>query len=147
MSLFSFRKPKALASLQQQGGELLGGVKGMAGQTVAHVGALLQLLCAELQQYLGHQVRRAVAVAAGALLLFFGYLVFCAFACVGLQELLGSWLLATGVVSLAHLVVGFIVLLIGVKSSPGPVAPATREELKNDWQCIKLLISKEHSKS
>lgn len=136
-----------MASLQRQGGELLAGVKGAASQTLAHIGALLQLLRTELQEYVGHQVRRVVAVAVGLLLLFFGYLVFCAFACVGLHELLGSWLLATGVVSLVHLVVGFVILLIGVKSSPGAVAPATRQELKNDWECIRLLISKESSKS
>ncbi len=140
-------KPRALASLQQQGGELLGGVKGAATHAFAHVVALLQLLRVELQQYVGKQVRRVVLIAVGALMLFFGYLVFCAFACVGVHELSDSWLLATGVVSLAHLVVGFIVVLVGAKSSPGAVAPATGQELKNDWQCVKLLISKESTKS
>ncbi len=147
MALFSFRKPQRLASLQEQGGELLGGVKGVANRAFAHIGALLQLLQVELQQYVGHQVRRLVLMVTGALLLLIGYLVFCAFACVGMHALLGSWLYATGVVSLAHLLVGLVVLLIGVKSSAGAVAPATRQELKNDWQCIKLLVSKENNKS
>ena len=146
MSLFSFKKPQRLTALQQQGGELLGGVKDTASHAFSHIGALLQLLVVELQQYGAHQLRRAIAVVAGAFLLVVGYLLLCVFACVAAHMWLGSWLLATGLVCLLHLIVGFVVLLVGIKSSAGPVAPATREELKNDWQCIRLLLSKENSK-
>ena len=55
--------------------------------------------------------------------------------------------MATGLVCVLHLVVGAVVLLLGVKSQPGPVAPVTRQELSNDWQCLKLLFSKENNKS
>ena len=147
MSLFSFKKPQRLAALQQQGGELLGGVKDAATHAFSHIGALLQLLVVELQQYGAHQLRRIAAIVVGAFLLVVGYLLLCAFACVAAHAWLGSWLLATGLVCLLHLIVGFVVLLVGIKSSAGSVAPATREELKNDWQCIRLLLSKENSKS
>ena len=146
MSLFSFKKPQRLAALQQQGGELLGGVKDAATHAFSHIGALLQLLVVELQQYGVHQLKRAAAIVVGAFLLVVGYLLLCAFACVAAHAWLGSWLLATGLVCLLHLIVGFVVLFVGIKSSAGPVAPATREELKNDWQCIRLLLSKENSK-
>lgn len=147
MSLFSFKKPQRLVALQQQGGELFGGVKDAATHAFSHIGALLQLLVVELQQYGAHQLRRIAAIVVGAFLLVVGYLLLCAFACVAAHAWLGSWLLATGVVCLLHLIVGFVVLLVGIKSSAGPVAPVTREELKNDWQCIRLLLSKENSKS
>lgn len=147
MSLFSFKKPQRLAALQQQGGELLGGVKDAATHAFSHIGALLQLLVVELQQYGVHQLKRVAAIVVGAFLLVVGYLLLCVFACVAAHVWLGSWLLATGLVCLLHLIVGFVVLLVGIKSSAGPVAPATREELKNDWQCIRLLLSKENSKS
>lgn len=147
MSLFSFKKPQRLAALQQQGGELLGGVKDAATHAFSHIGALLQLLVVELQQYGVHQLKRAAAIVVGAFLLVVGYLLLCVFACVAAHAWLGSWLLATGLVCLLHLIVGFVVLLVGIKSSAGPVAPTTREELKNDWQCIRLLLSKENSKS
>lgn len=147
MALFPFRKPKPLASLQEQGGELLGGVKEAAAGTASHVGALWQLFCMELREYAAHQTRRVVAVAVGGFLLFFAYALLCAFACVAAEMWLGSWPWATGLVCGVHFVAGFIFLLSGLRSSAGPVAPATRQELQNDWQCIKLLFSKENSNS
>ncbi len=146
MSFFPFRKPRAVAALQEQGGAALGGVKEAAARSLSHAGALWQLLQIELQEYATHQVKRVVAVVLGVVLLLFGYLLLCAFACVAAHAWLGSWLLATGLVCVLHLVAGGIILLAGIKSNPGPLAPATRQEIKNDWQCLKLLFSKENSK-
>lgn len=147
MSLFSFKKPQVLTTLQEQGGAALGGVKDTVARSVSHVGALLQLLQIELQEYASHQVKRVVLLVAGAVLLLFGYLLLCAFACVAAHLWLDSWLLATGLVCLLHFVVGGIVVMLGLKGNPGPVAPATRQELKNDWQCLKLLFNKESKTS
>ena len=147
MSFSLFSKPKRFAALQEQGGEALGGAKDTAVRTLEHAGALWQLLQIELREYAAHQVRRVVAIVIGGLLLLFGYLLLCAFACVAAHAWLGSWLLATGLVCVLHLVVGAVVLLLGVKSQSGPVAPVTRQELSNDWQCLKLLFSKENNKS
>lgn len=146
MSFFSFKKPRAIADLQEQGGAALGGVKNTVVRTFSHAGSLWQLLQIELQEYAAHQVKRVVVVVAGVLLLLFGYLLLCAFACVAAHAWLESWLLATGLVCVLHLVVGGVLLLVGIKSNPGPVAPATRQEIKNDWQCLKLLFSKENNK-
>lgn len=147
MSLFSFRKPKPLLVLQEQGAEVVGGMKEVAVSTFAHIGALVRLLRLELQQYAAHQARRLVLVAVGGLLLLVGYLVFCACACVAAHAWLGSWLLATGLVCAVHVIIGLVILLIGLKSSPGPVAPATRQEIQHDLECLKILISKENSNS
>ena len=147
MSLFSFRKPKPLLVLQEQGAEVVGGMKEVAVSTFAHIGALVRLLQLELQQYAAHQARRLVLVAVGGLLLLVGYLVFCACACVAAHAWLGSWLLATGLVCAVHVIIGLVILLIGLKSSPGPVAPATRQEIQHDLECLKILISKENSNS
>ncbi len=147
MSLFSFSKPKQLAALQEQGGEALGGVKAAATQALSHAAALWQLLQIELQEYASRQAGRVVAIVLGGALLLVGYLLLCAFACVAAHAWLGSWLLATGLVCLLHLVAGAVLLLIGIKRQPGEVAPATKQELIKDWQCIKLLLSKENKKS
>ncbi len=147
MSFSLFSKPERIATLQEQGGEALGGAKGAAARTLEHAGALWQVLQIELQEYAAHQAKRVVAIVIGGLLLLFGYLLLCAFACVAAHAWLGSWLLATGLVCVLHLVAGGVILLLGVKSQPGPVAPATRQELSNDWQCLKLLFSKESRKS
>ncbi len=147
MSLFSFKKPRPLLVLQEQGAEVVGGMKEVAVSTFAHIDALVRLLRLELQQYAALQMRRVVLMAVGGLLLFVGYLVFCACACVAAHAWLGSWLWATGLVCAVHLIVGLVILLIGFKSSPGPVAPATRQEIQHDLECLKILISKESSKS
>ena len=122
-------------------------MKEVAVSTFAHIGALVRLLQLELQQYAAHQARRLVLVAVGGLLLLVGYLVFCACACVAAHAWLGSWLLATGLVCAVHVIIGLVILLIGLKSSPGPVAPATRQEIQHDLECLKILISKENSNS
>ena len=51
MSLFSFRKPRPLLVVQEQGAEIVGGMKEVAVSTFAHIDALVRLLRLELQQY------------------------------------------------------------------------------------------------
>lgn len=147
MALFPFRSSGCLTSLREQGSEALDGVKAAANQSLEHVIALWQLLQIELREYAAHQARRVIVAVVGVLLLLFGYLLLCAVACIALQMWVGSWLLAVGVVCVLHLLGGAVLLLIVARQQPGPVAPATRQEIQNDWQCLKLLISKENSKS
>lgn len=147
MSLFPFSKPKLLTTLFRQGGDVLAGVKDTATRVSDHVGALWQLLLVELQEHLQFQFRRAVAILLGLVLLFFGYLLLCAFSCTALAVWTGSWLLAIGCVCVLHIVVGLVCLLVGVRSKPGPIAPAVRQELQNDLQCLKLLFNSESKKS
>ena len=145
MSLFSFTPRERLHSLQEQGGAALEGARRAALQATSHLEALMDLLCLELAEYGAHQARRVLALAFGVLLLLCAYFLLCLFICVALSGWLG-WLGAVGVVCLFNLLVGVLALVAGLKCRPGPLAPATRQELKNDVQCIRLFL-KEKGKS
>lgn len=147
MSFFSSSKSRYLTTLQEQGGEAYAGVREAAGKGLEHAAALWQLLQLELKEYAAHQARRVVMTVLGCILLLFGYMLLCCFACVAVHMWLDSWLLAFGLVCLLHLLAGAALILVAVRSKAGQVAPVTRREIQNDWQCLKLIISKENSKS
>lgn len=145
MSLFSFTPRERVAALQKQGEATLAGVRHAVLQATSHLEALLDLLCLELAEYGAHQAKRLLSLALGVVLLLCAYVLLCLFACVALSAWLG-WLWAVGVVCLLNLLAGALALVVGVKCRPGPLAPATRQELKNDVQCIRLIL-REKSKS
>ncbi len=137
--LSRFKKPDLIATLQEQGGEVVADARSAATEAVRHAEDLLELFRMELREYGQRQARRMVAILAGGVLLLVSYLLLCAALCV----LLGRWLdwpLAVGSVFLVNFVLGLVLLICGVKMKPGPVAPATQQELKNDLQCLKLAI-------
>ncbi|MBR5330796.1 MAG: phage holin family protein [Akkermansia sp.] len=135
-SLFKIKEQKdalrteAVAAAQQ--------VRAVAQRTLEHTSALGELFSAEVKEYAQHQVKRVAMVIIACVLLLGAYFVFCAV----LAVVLGMWLglaWSLGVVCLLNFALALL-LLLRVRAMGGKqLAPATVEELKNDWQCLKLL--------
>ncbi len=134
------KKPDLFTTLQERGGEVVADARQAAVDAATHAEALLSLFRLELQEYGQRQTRRMVSILVGVGLLLVSYLLLCAVACV----LLGQWLdwpLAVAIVFFVNVAVGALLLICGIKMNPGPLAPATRQELKNDLQCLKLALA------
>ncbi len=132
-------KRDILPTLREQGGEALSGMRRTLLRTVAHAESLLELFRLELGEFGQRQLRRVVFVALGAGLLLVSYLLLCAALCV----LLSLWmhpLAAVGIVLAINVLAGGICLVAGLRVRAGPLAPATRQELKTDFQCLKIAI-------
>ena len=145
MSLFSRDSESKITTLQKQGGAVLADVREVLLQASHHMEALLELFQLELREYGEKQARRIAALVVGVFLLLCAYAVFCALVCVLFSAWLGlAW--AVAIVCLINVLLGGVALWYGVKSKPGPIAPATLQELKDDVQCIRLML-KENKKS
>ena len=110
----------------------------VAERAVEHTSALGALLSAEIKEYAAHQAQRLVMVVLACVLMLGAYFVFCA----ALVALLCLWLhLVWSLVIVCALNGGIaFLLLLRVKRMGGKqLAPATVEELQNDWKCLKLL--------
>lgn len=147
MSLFSFRKPKVLTSLQEQGGELLSEIRKAARNVKSHAGSLLSLFRLDLSEYVAQQLRRVVMFVAAGIAFFVGYLLLCVLAVLLLQHVVASWLWAVAAVFAFNVLVGIWMLVKALRAKPAPLAAATRAELKNDLECLKILLSKENKNS
>ena len=118
--------------------------RSVAQRTVEHTGALGALFSAEVKEYAAHQVQRLIMVVVACVLLLGAYLVLCATLAVVLSSWLGlAWSL--GIVCAFNLIVALLLLYFAKRMGGKQLAPATAQELKNDWQCLKLLC-KENSK-
>lgn len=135
----------APADYKQQAVSAFEGVRAAAAQVSEHLGALSELFAAELQEYMRAQARRICLLAAACVLLAGAYLVACALLSVVLQLWLG-WIGALGVVLGLHLLGAVLLIRLAGKYGRMPFAPATIQELKNDKQCLALMI-KPDSKS
>lgn len=111
-----------------------------------HLIALAGLFALELQQYLKVQTVRALLCLAAGFVSCVAYLALWAFAAVLLAPLTG-WAWATGICCAANLLVALVLLLIASSIRPGAVAPDTVKEVKNDLQCLQLLLQKEQEKT
>lgn len=119
-------------------------VRGVVLRVLEHANALGELLCTEIKEYAAHQITRLIMVVLACVMLLSSYILLCALVVVLLSFCIGAaWSIAT--VLLLN-VLAAVLLLHGVKKMAGKkLAPATAEELKNDWQCLKLLC-KENNK-
>ncbi len=133
------KKPDVVSTLHERGGALLTDARHTVLEAARHVEALVELFRLELREYGQRQARRMVAIAIGVGLLLVSYLLLCAVVCVLLSQWL-AWPWAVAIVFFANFAGGLVLLLYGVKSDPGPLAPATQQELKNDFQCLKSAI-------
>lgn len=141
-SLFKGKEQRSL--LREEAVAVMQQARGVAQRAVEHTGALGALLSEEVKEFAAHQLQRLIMAILGCVLLLGAYFVLCALLVVLLalyMEL--AW--ALGLVFLLNLLVGLL-LLVGVKRMAGKkLAPATAQELRNDWECLKLLC-KENSK-
>ncbi len=132
-------KRDVIPTLREQGGDALRGLRRTALGAVSHAESLLELFRLELREFGQRQVRRVVAIVLGIGLLMVSYLLFCAALCV----LLSLWMpLLAAVASVFGLnaLAGAAILVAGLRMRTGPLAPATRQELKTDFQCLKIAI-------
>lgn len=133
------------AEYKRQALSALAGVRAVAAQVSEHLGALSELFAAELQQYMQAQVRRMCLLAAACVLLAGAYLLACALLSVVLQLWLG-WIGALSTVLGLHLLGALVLILLAGKYGRMPFAPATIQELKNDKQCLALIIKPDANK-
>lgn len=135
-SLFKIKEQKAV--LREEAVAVLQQARCAAQRTVEHTAALGQLFSEEVRDYAGVQAKRVVMGIVACIMLLSAYFLFCAALAVVLHYWLGL-AEALGIVCALNLLVA-IALLWRVKTLSGKaLAPATVEELKNDWQCLKLL--------
>ena len=141
-SLFKGKEQKSL--LREEAVAAIQQAKGVAQRAVEHTGALGTLLSEEIKEYTAHQLQRIIMAVLACVLLLGAYFVFCALLAVVLSAYLGlTWALL--IVFMLNVFTA-LALLVRVKKMAGKqLAPATVQELKNDWQCLKLLY-KENSK-
>lgn len=132
-------------TLREQGGAVVGGVRGAVLHAMRHMEALGELLQVELQQYGCRQMRRVTWTLIGVALLMCAYMMLCFFAITALQQYLKPMWAVLAVV-VFNVLAGLIALLVGVCCKPTAVVPETVKELKNDLECVKLYL-KEREKS
>lgn len=139
-----FRGKEQISALRDEAAAVLQQVRGVAQRTVEHSSALGALLSAELKEYAAHQAQRLILVVLAIVMLLGAYFVFCALLAVLLHIWLGlPWSL--GIVCLLNVLVAVLLLRGAIRMGGKKLAPATVQELENDWQCLKLLC-KENSK-
>lgn len=142
MSLFKSKEQKSV--LREEAVAVLQQARSMAQRTVEHTSALGALLSAEVKEYAVHQAQRLIMAIVACVLLLGAYFMLCATLAVVLSMWLGlAW--ALGCVCALNLVVALVLLGLVKRMGGKQLAPATAQELKNDWQCLKLLC-KENSK-
>ena len=135
-SLFKIKEQKA--ALCAEAAAAVQQARSVAHRTLEHTSALGELFSAEVKEYAQHQAKRVAMVVVACILLLGAYFVFCAV----LAVVLGMWLglaWSLGVVCLLNFALALLLLLRARAMGGKQLAPATVEELKNDWQCLKLL--------
>lgn len=139
-----FKSKERSSALREESAAVVQQVCAVAERAAEHAGALGELLSAEVKEYAVHQVQRLVMAVVAIVLLLGAYVGVCALLAVLLSYCIGL-AGALAVVVVLNLLIAAL-LLRKVRAMAGKqLAPATVEELKNDWKCLKLLC-KENSK-
>lgn len=134
-----FHIPERVASAKERGRAAVGGVRAAASHAVDHAQSLAELLRLELQEYGAAQTRRLAVVSVAVVLLLTAYLSLCVCLSVWLSGWMG-WMGSVACIGALNLAGGIVLLLLARALSPGSVAPLTRQELKSDLECLKLLM-------
>lgn len=111
-----------------------------------HLTALAELFSLELSHYLRVQTIRTLLYLAAGFVLCVAYLVFWAFVITLLSSLTG-WVWATAISCALNLLAAFILFRAAGAIKPGAVAPDTLKEVKNDLQCLRLLLQNKQEKT
>lgn len=115
------------------------GTRTAVSRTLEHAQALSELFRLELAEYIDFQRRRGAYMVLAVVMLLVSYLLACALMVVLLAPHAG-WAGALLLVLLVNVLGAVILLLRALALGREPLAPATREELHNDWKCLKLLL-------
>lgn len=142
-SLFKIKEQKA--ALCAEAAAAVQQARNVAQRTWEHTSALGELFSAEVKEYAQHQAKRVAMVIIACILLLGAYFFFCAVLAVVLSIWLGvAW--ALGVVCLLNASMALLLLQRARAMNGKQLAPATVEELKNDWQCLKLLCKENNER-
>lgn len=146
--MFSFRSKvqDSVDSLRERGGAVAQSAGKAVSQSAAHIATLGELLCVEVEECADRVVLKAKVLFVGLCLFLCGYGFLMVLVCYLLAQNLG-WVWALGIVGGFHLVVGTMVTAVAMNLKLGPFAPETRRELKNDVECIKILLKEENRNS
>lgn len=114
-------------------------IAGFVESGVEHIVSLGELFSLELQELTGRLKCKIICFLLGFFFMLIAY--FCA--CVALIVFLGRWmdvLWAVLCVCGGHALIGGGLLLTAALRKIGPVAPKTTNEIKSDYQCLRLFI-------
>lgn len=139
MPFFSQQTKETVDALREQGRSAASNMRDTAIHIAGHLRAVAALFGVELQEYAARQTDRLVALAVGIFLAACGYLVLCALVCLLIGSCIGI-LWGMAVVCAAHFLAAGILIILALNHKPGSLAPATRQELKNDLRCLQILL-------
>lgn len=133
-----FKSKNSVPLLRQEAAAVVQQACSVAQRAAEHSGALGSLFAEEVKEYTTHQLQRVVMLVVACVLLLGAYFVFCA----ALSVLLSIWMhpsLALAMVCFINLVAALLLLLMVRRMGGKKLAPLTAQELRNDWECLKLL--------
>lgn len=139
MPFFSRQTKETVDTLREQGKSAVFHVRSVIIHAAEHLRALSALFGVELQEYAARQTSRLIALAAGIFLTVCGYLILCALVCALIGSYIGI-LWGMAIVCAAHFLAAGTLIILALNHKPGPLAPATRQELKNDLQCLQIIL-------
>lgn len=117
----------------------------MVRDSLDHASSLAELFRLELGEYGRRTMRRYCLLALAGMVLTLAYLALWATLIVFLGPEWGYGWCCAGV-CIFHALAGVILLLAGLATRPGALAPLTTEELKTDYECLRMSLQ-ENAKS
>lgn len=129
----------ALAQLRRRRDTLRQDVGEVIDQLRIHSSALIGLFSLELREYLCMQRRRLILLVLALCCAVPAYGLFWVLLCCWLTSLWGC-LPALLVPLVFHLLLSLVFFIMALRMKSVPLAPETRRELHNDWQCLKILV-------
>lgn len=136
-----FRNKERGSALREESAAVLQQACTVAERAAEHAGALGELFSAEVKEYAVHQAKRLVMAIVAMVLLLGAYGGLCALLAVLLSYYIGM-AGALAVVVAANLLIALLLLRKVSGMAGRQLAPATVEEIKNDWKCLKMLCQK-----
>lgn len=109
-----------------------------------HLEAMAALANLEIKEYQAKLIRKVIAFCFASLFLFVGYIVLCWACILWLSEYWGIRMACLTVGGVQFLL-GLVLLLIVFKRKLGSPMPDTCDQLKSDYECLKLSLEKNKS--
>ena len=126
-------------SLRERGTAVAQSVGDAFSRGSAHVATLAALFKVEAAIWGGRALRKTCLLLVGAFLVVVAYAFTVVVGCLLLAESIG-WLWTLTAVAAFHAVAGLAVICGAVKMKTGEIAPGTVQEIKNDIQCLRILL-------
>lgn len=118
----------------------------MVRESLDHASSLAELFRLELGEYGRRTMRRYCLLALGGVLLALAYIALWATLIIFLGPEWGYGWCCAGV-CLFHALAGVILLAVGLATRPGALAPLTSEELRTDYECLRMSLQENEKSS